>query len=175
MSSYNTARSSARSERRKRKFAGQSCLVCSITDPVVLVDTPTRKVSGRFLEQHHVVGKANGRATVPLCRNHHAWATESYLAAGIDMRPQPTLLHKILMVFRSLSEYSTMMSGSFAGWAESLASLIEQLDEEYPAWRAIEVTPVGSYDDNDDNYDIDDDDFDDDEEEDEYDDSDEEN
>lgn len=140
MSSDNTARSAARSERRKRKFDGQSCLVCGTSDPVVLVDTPTRKVFKRFLEQHHVVGKANGKATVPLCRNHHALATEAYLSAGIDMRRQPTLLHKLVMVLRSLGEYSKIMGVSFPRWADSLHSLIEQLDEQYPEWRDIDVT-----------------------------------
>jgi hypothetical protein len=140
MSHSNSAKASARAARRQREFDGQCCLVCRITDAVMLVATPRGKVPRRFLEQHHVVGQVNDAdATIPLCRNHHALATAAYMEAGAEMEEQPTLLHKIEMVLRSLGAYSQIMGVSFPRWADDLAELIEGLDEEYPDWRDIDV------------------------------------
>jgi hypothetical protein len=76
-------RNAKRNRRLSESFGTDTpaCVVCGVTDPVVIVAPKHRSV----VEQHHVAGHAASDLAVPLCRNHHEIATERLRAYGVPM------------------------------------------------------------------------------------------
>lgn len=137
MTKHSSARNASRNSRRQRQFDGQCCVLCEESDPCVLIMMSRTKLE-RLLEQHHVIGRINSTAaTVPLCRNHHAKLTRDYMAAGASMFAQPTLLHRILMVLRSLAVFFPHLGIAVERLGEELETFIHLLDEHCPGWRSL--------------------------------------
>ena len=73
-----------------------------------------RPVARRFLEEHHVVGRANDADLVlALCFNCHALVTENLLQAGVTMKREPDLRKFTKNVFRALAVHFRMLSEAF--------------------------------------------------------------
>jgi len=124
----------ARQARRERRFgSGTACVRCGITTPETLVP-----VKRRFLEAHHVCGRANDAGlTVPVCRNCHAILTERQQAAGVTFALPPTALHQIVAALASYFVFQHAMSERGMDWVAALAGLIADLDTAYPEWRSL--------------------------------------
>ncbi len=126
--------SAARHARRHRRFdPDAACIRCGTTTPETLA--PVRR---RFLEDHHVCGRANDDSlTVPVCRNCHAILTEGQQAAGVVFHAPPTLLHQLAAALASLFAMLHDLSERGMEWAHALSELITDLDTSFPAWRNL--------------------------------------
>lgn len=137
MSDRNTARDAARRRRRRDTFAElRCCVLCPYSDPASLVRVPTHIIPKHLLEDHHVLGRVNGHATVPLCRNCHGEVTEGYRVAGVSMKPQPTVLHRLRTVLRALGTFFRSLCVSIDRWATDLDRFIDGLNSQWPDWAA---------------------------------------
>src|SRR4051812_43689105 len=107
----------ARKARRSRQLgANAACVRCGLTTQEALI--PTKR---SLLEAHHVAVQAHDDAlTVPLCRNCHAIVTEAQRDAGVDFRPQPTILHRIAAALASLGVFFLGLGGTYQTWAGQL-------------------------------------------------------
>ena len=130
----NPLATAARRARRERRFDHDAaCIRCGITTPEMLVP-----VKRRFLEDHHVCGRANDEAlTVPVCRNCHAILTEGQRSAGVIFDAPPTLLHQLAAALASLFAMLHDLSERGMEWAHALSDLITDLDTSFPAWRNL--------------------------------------
>lgn len=130
----NPMATAARHARRERRFGPDAaCVRCGITTPETLVP-----VKRRFLEDHHVCGRANAESqTVPVCRNCHAILTESQQAAGVVFQVPPTLLHQLAAALASLFAMLHDLSERGMEWAHALSELITDLDISFPDWRNL--------------------------------------
>ena len=90
------------------------CLLCGCSEPMLL-----RPVTRRFLENHHVVGKANDADLVlALCFNCHALVTEGLLQAGVGMAREPVPVKFACNVFKALAVHLRMLSEALWRFAE---------------------------------------------------------
>ncbi len=82
------------------------CLLCGCLEPMVL-----RRVTRRFREQHHVVGRAHdSELTLALCFNCHALVTENLHKAGVSMKPESNLIKFAEIVFRAFAVHFKLLS-----------------------------------------------------------------
>jgi hypothetical protein len=102
-------------------------------------------VRRRFLDDHHVCGRANDDAlTVPVCRNCHAILTEGQRTAGLDFGTPPTLLHQLAAILVGLFTFLHDLSTRGLIWIDGLRAFIAALDRNYPAWRQMpEARAIG--------------------------------
>lgn len=130
----NPIATTGRRARRERRFGPDAaCTRCGITTMETLV-----YVKRRFLEDHHVCGRANNAAlTMPVCRNCHAVLTERQQAAGVTFTPPPTILHQIAAALTSLFAMLHELCERGMDWAHALSRLATDLDGTYPAWRDL--------------------------------------
>ncbi len=136
----NPIQNDARKARRRRQIgADAACVRCGLTNLECLI--PTKR---SLLEAHHVAGNAHDEAlTVPLCRNCHAILTEGQRDAGVDMLPQPTVLHRIAAALASLAVFFADHAATCRTWATELRFLAAGLDADYPAWRTLDAARIG--------------------------------
>jgi hypothetical protein len=74
---------------------------------------PLRKVCPFCFEAEHFGGRNHiPHVTVEVCQAHHAWLTEERLAAGAEMRKQPSAITTVEMALRSLA-----VTGHAIAWA----------------------------------------------------------
>jgi hypothetical protein len=137
----NPIHNDARKARRSRLLGPDAaCARCGLTNQEFLI--PTKR---SILEAHHVVGNAHDDALVaPLCRNCHAVLTERQRDAGVDFRPQPTVLHRIAAALTSLAVFLIDLGATCRAWASQLAALANGLDAAFPEWRALGVAQIGA-------------------------------
>ena len=74
---------------------------------------PLRKVCPFCFEADHIGGRNHvPHLTVDICQLHHAQLTEERLAAGAEMKKQPTSIRSVEMALRSLA-----VTGHAMAWA----------------------------------------------------------
>ena len=83
---------------------------------------PPRKVCPFCFEADHIGGRNHiSHLTVDVCQLHHGWLTEERLAAGAEMRKQPTSIRSVEMALRSLA-----VTGRAIAWAvDKLSEALE--------------------------------------------------
>ena len=117
-----------RRERKARRLPpGAACVICGETDPLLL-------------EVHHIAGAANDPgSTVVLCLNHHRQQSADQGAAGVDLdsRRTRTLLERIVSWLRGLALFFAMLATGCRDMADRLAAFVEELDANFPGWRAL--------------------------------------
>lgn len=130
----NPIATSGRRARREQRFdPNAACVHCGITTLETLVS-----VKRRFLEDHHVCGRANDEAlTMPVCRNCHAVLTERQQAAGVTFTTPSTVLHQIAAALTSFFAMLHELCERGMDWAHALSGLASELDRTYPAWRDL--------------------------------------
>lgn len=95
-----------------------TCLYCGCSEALLL-----RPVTRAFLEEHHIVGRANDPdATVFLCLNCHALAGEKLLAAGVTMKREPDAMKFAANLFKALAVHHRMLSDASWEFAEVIES-----------------------------------------------------
>jgi len=131
----NPIATATRHARRTQRYGEHAaCVRCGISALETLVPLPRR-----FLERHHVCGKANDPdLTVPVCRNCHAILTEGQNAAGVTFTTPPTVLHQIAAALCSLFSMLHDLSEVGMTWAHALTNLADELDIAFPEWRKLQ-------------------------------------
>jgi hypothetical protein len=136
MTNRNPAQSTARHARRGRRLGDYTCcIICGFDDLSTLIMVDASRLPRSVLDDHHVVGRVNSDATVPLCPTCHRRLTDGYLDEGISMLPQPTLLHQVSTVLRSLAKFCGAFIPGLNQWAGDIDTLISNLDATFPGWR----------------------------------------
>lgn len=112
-----------------------ACIRCSIEEPAVL-----RKVSKTHLiENNHIVGRANGPQTVPMCLNCHARYTAMQASEDVrlDWFPERNTLEWVADCARQVAYLLRTLADCLSQWAEALISSARGLDRELPLWRDV--------------------------------------
>ena len=136
MTNRNPAQSTARHARRARRLEGYTCcIICGFDDLSTLIMVDASRLPRSVLDDHHVVGRVNSDATVPLCPRCHRLLTDGYLDEGISMLAQPTVLHRASAVFRSLAKFCAAFVPGLRQWADDIDALISYLDATCAEWR----------------------------------------
>ena len=107
MKNVHPLRTGRRKQRRLQALGSDNpfCLLCGCTEPMLL-----RPVTRRFLEQHHVVGRAVDKALVlALCFNCHALVTEGLAQAGVSMKRESNPIKFAVQIFRALAVHFEML------------------------------------------------------------------
>jgi hypothetical protein len=128
----NPLKSEQRRLRREERFGqGACCVLCG--EPELKGLIPVKR---KLLDKHDVAGRAHDPSVwVIVCRNCHAKLTAGALDAGADMRPQPTLLHRLVMMLRALGSFFEMVGQAICRWADEILRLVTGLDKDCPNWR----------------------------------------
>lgn len=89
---------------------------------------PPRKVCPFCFEADHIGGRNHiPHLTVDECQLHHAWLTEERLAAGADMKKQPTPIKTVEMALRSLAVTARAIAWAIDRLSEGLEFCAEKL------------------------------------------------
>jgi hypothetical protein len=89
---------------------------------------PARKVCPFCIEGDHLLGQNNNpNLVVEVCQLHHAQLTEERLAAGAEMKTQPTRVKSVEMVLRSLAVTGRAMASAMEKLCEALEFCAEKL------------------------------------------------
>jgi hypothetical protein len=117
----NPIRTARRRTRQVNRLGTDSpiCFRCGCAEVALL-----KKVSRRFLEDHHIVGEAHDPdLTEFLCRNCHYLATENLLQAGVSMFPEPDPVKRIANELRALSVHHQTLADKHNRMANELEAL----------------------------------------------------
>ena len=108
-------------------LCGQSQVECLTTKP------------RSILEVHHVAGRRNDAdLVVVLCLNCHARAGENQRSAGVLTSSAPASSVEAMEAgLRSLASFFALIVETCLRWADQLASLVNALDDHFPAWRSL--------------------------------------
>ncbi len=88
-----------------------------------------RRVTKRFLELHHVVGRKNDRSfTLALCFNCHALVTENLRGAGVTMERERDPRKFAQNVFRALAVHHQMLSNACWRFSNMVMSEDENIE-----------------------------------------------
>jgi len=89
---------------------------------------PPRKVCPFCFEADHIGGRNHiPHVTVQVCKLHHAWLTEERLAAGADMKKQPSSITLVEMALRSLAMTAQAIASAVGRFSEALEFCAETL------------------------------------------------
>jgi hypothetical protein len=113
-------RTAGRKMRKRERLGGGPyiCPLCGETDPVSLLLVTSewldkKGVPTTLFEEHHFLIRAHdSEATVLLCRNCHAKATEGILMAGVTMRPEPNREIRWALKLEALAAHFQLVSTS---------------------------------------------------------------
>ncbi|MFI5399196.1 MAG: hypothetical protein ACHQ9S_27000 [Candidatus Binatia bacterium] len=98
------------------------CLLCGQQDLATLIPT-----KAGLLQAHHVVGwQYDPDTIVPLCLNCHAIESLKQQDAGIELRPKPKFLERLLEILKSLALFFRTLSDRFYRLVTELAEEIER-------------------------------------------------
>ena len=118
---------SKRAERRERKYQrlgadDARCLNCGLLDVEALTRVPVRDLPRRFLEQHHLAGRAASDFTVVVCRNCHALLTDWQEDWNQRLRRPGTPTDRLAAFLQGLAEWLWALArklGQTAAWIEA--------------------------------------------------------
>ena len=121
----NPKRTARREAKQRRRVPPDAvCVECGESDPCLL-------------EQHHVMGQAHEPGlTVPLCKNHHAKATEGQLQEEVPLSATDNLFDRVAAIFDALAAFLRRLADTFNQLAQQVRDSIGKLDTEVPEWRA---------------------------------------
>jgi hypothetical protein len=124
-------------ERRRRGRLGPDavCALCGERNLDVL-----HRTGRALLERHHLAGEANDPdATVVVCQNCHAKLSSDQLrfAAQLMHDADRSMPEKLVEVLRGLALFFEHLARSCEVWAQRLAALVAELDEEFVGWRTL--------------------------------------
>jgi hypothetical protein len=127
----NPIETDVRRERRRRRLGANAvCLLCGEAELSTLVG-----VSKKFLEDHHIAGRANdSEMVIPLCLNCHRKVTEDAAQCGLDLSQPRSFLNRLLAILLGLAVLFTRLGAALAHWAQELSNLIASLDQDCPDW-----------------------------------------
>lgn len=120
-----------RAAQASRLGPNPQCLLCPERRLAVLI-----LVTRKFLQLHHVAGRANERRlVVPLCLNCHADLTDKYRSAGIPMTPAGNILDRVIACLRGVAAFLPQLGQACRRWADQLQRFSRMLDTRLPGWR----------------------------------------
>jgi hypothetical protein len=89
---------------------------------------PPREVCPLCFEADHIGGRNHvPHVTVALCELHHAQLTEGRLAAGAEMKKQPTTIMSVEMALRSIAVTGHAVASAVDKLSEALEFCAERL------------------------------------------------
>lgn len=92
------------------------------------VARPSRKVCPYCFEADHIGGRNHiSRVTVDVCQAHHVLITEERLAAGAEMKRQPTTVKTVEMALRSLAVTARAIASAIQELCDALDFCVEML------------------------------------------------
>lgn len=108
-----------------------TCANCGIQASPAL-----RRVAPRLFEDHHPFGRHHmPEVTVVLCANCHAMHSAGQLDDGVELRPTPTVLERLVAITGALGSHLRVLSDALLNWSDRGTKLINGLDHDYPDWR----------------------------------------
>jgi hypothetical protein len=111
------------------------CIQCGTTEPAVL----RQRSKLHLLENNHIVGRANGAETVPMCLNCHARYTVMQVSEGVrlDWFPERNSVEWVADCARQVAYLLRVLADCIERWAEILTCSASGLDRELPLWRDV--------------------------------------
>lgn len=113
-----------RQERKSQRLRADDprCFNCGLLDVEALMRVPVAKLPRRFLEHHHLAGRAASDFTVVLCRNCHAVLTDWQEDWDPRLRHPGTPVDRLAAYLQGLAEWLWALArklGETAAWIEA--------------------------------------------------------